>query len=200
MDGPNSKFWKVAAAVHPRFRLLWVDDEEEKEDIRRLVKAELRKLNEPTDAQVIHVDNENPPTGNDGSGSPLGSDENRPTAAKKAKVFFSLLSRKRVQGSVQRVVPFVDHEVNQFLDGDATEGKIDHTTLGPLLELYLKMNTPLPSSAPVERLFSLAGRIFVPLRANLKDETFSQLLFLRANQHLYNMHSGKPTPLGSGCD
>ena len=37
------------------------------------------------------------------------------------------------------------------------------------------------SSAPVERLFSIAGRVFTPLRCSLKDDRFQQLMFIRCN-------------------
>ena len=36
-------------------------------------------------------------------------------------------------------------------------------------------------SAPVERLFSIAGRVFTPLRCSLKDERFQQLMSIRCN-------------------
>jgi hypothetical protein len=94
-------------------------------------------------------------------------------------------------------------EINKFLNDPGTRGKIEPETFGVnrvLLQLFLKTNAPLPSSAAVERLFSLAGRIFVPLRANLNPETFSQLLFLRANQHLYNLQRGVATPLAKEND
>ena len=37
------------------------------------------------------------------------------------------------------------------------------------------------SSAPVERLFSIAGRVFMPLRCSLKDDRFQQLMFITCN-------------------
>ena len=43
----------------------------------------------------------------------------------------------------------------------------------------LVLNTGLPSSAAVERLFSLGGRVFSPLRSKLTSEHFEMLTFLR---------------------
>ena len=45
--------------------------------------------------------------------------------------------------------------------------------------LYVSLNTALPASAAVERLFSLGGRVFTPLRSNLSSKHFEMMLFLR---------------------
>ena len=37
------------------------------------------------------------------------------------------------------------------------------------------------SSAPVERLFSVAAKVFRPERCRLKDDTFYKLMFVRCN-------------------
>ena len=41
----------------------------------------------------------------------------------------------------------------------------------------------LSSSGPVERLFSIAGKVFTPERCRLTDGRFSQLMFIRCNQN-----------------
>ncbi len=41
------------------------------------------------------------------------------------------------------------------------------------------------SSAPVERPFSIAGKVFRPDRRRLTDKTLKKLMFIRCNQHLY---------------
>lgn len=52
----------------------------------------------------------------------------------------------------------------------------------PLVKrLFLKFNTTLPSSAPVERLFSYATFINTPRRHALSDKTFENLVILKAN-------------------
>jgi len=46
-------------------------------------------------------------------------------------------------------------------------------------KLYISLNTGLPASAAVERLFSLGGRVFSPLRARLSSNHFEMMMFLR---------------------
>jgi hypothetical protein len=39
------------------------------------------------------------------------------------------------------------------------------------------------SSAPVERLFSIAGKIFPPDRCRLRDNTFHKLIMIKCNSN-----------------
>ena len=52
---------------------------------------------------------------------------------------------------------------------------------------FLKYNTSLPSSAPLERLFSIGGLILTPWRNKLSDAAFQQLLTLNTNSSVVNM-------------
>ena len=54
----------------------------------------------------------------------------------------------------------------------------------PLLSRLAKDILGVPSSsAPVERLFSIAGKVFTPERCCLTDGRFAQLMFIRCNQN-----------------
>ena len=50
-----------------------------------------------------------------------------------------------------------------------------------LRSLFLQYNTTLPSSAAVERLFSTAGDVLKPKRANMSNANFDRSMFLRQN-------------------
>lgn len=52
------------------------------------------------------------------------------------------------------------------------------------LNLFLKYNSSLPSSAAVERLFSLGSDILRPKRSSLTADNFEKLVFLKGNIHL----------------
>ena len=52
----------------------------------------------------------------------------------------------------------------------------------PLENLPLELNTPLPSSAACERLFSCGGLILRPNRSSLSDSNFEACLLTRCNK------------------
>jgi hypothetical protein len=57
------------------------------------------------------------------------------------------------------------------------------TSLGEyprIKQLYIQLNSSLPASAAVERLFSLGGEVFSPLRMHMTSEHFEMMVFLQS--------------------
>ena len=71
-----------------------------------------------------------------------------------------------------------DDEVDRFLkDRDTSIGMLDNYR--QIKSLFVKYNTVIPTSAPVERLFSLAALILTIIRNKLSDSMLEMLIFLK---------------------
>jgi len=78
---------------------------------------------------------------------------------------------------------FVSVELDMYINDISCD--IDSLHRFPLVKkVFVTKNTALPSSAPVEQLFSIGGQILTPRKNRLSDEHFEELLMLRANRHL----------------
>ncbi|XP_034144760.1 uncharacterized protein zgc:161969 [Esox lucius] len=77
-----------------------------------------------------------------------------------------------------------EEEIRRYLEG--TSKNLGCLKYFPRVrKLFLKYNTILPSSAPVERLFSHNGNILTPQRNGLTDDQFEQVILLRYNSKLF---------------
>ncbi|KAF0704897.1 putative nuclease HARBI1, partial [Aphis craccivora] len=69
-----------------------------------------------------------------------------------------------------------------YLNSKKKDGKdliiLDHYPI--VRHIFFKYNTTLPSSAPVERLFSNGTQILTPRRNRLSDKTFEMLMCLKS--------------------
>ena len=79
-------------------------------------------------------------------------------------------------------LPCVTSEVDNFLNEDSasTDSILKYPNL---VKMFVQYNTALPSSASVERLFSVGGQIFKPTRNRLSDSKFEMLLFLKLSSN-----------------
>ncbi len=73
--------------------------------------------------------------------------------------------------------------IQQFLKNVKSVEDLNLEMYDPLKKVFRKFNTPLPSSAAVERLFSKASGIFRKKRHNMTDNNFEQQLLLKANNY-----------------
>ena len=83
-----------------------------------------------------------------------------------------------------------ESEVEEYLAQPPIEKTSDplqfwqtHENKWPNLAILASRYLAIPaSSAPVERLFSVAGKVFRPERASLSDKRFEELMFIRCNK------------------
>ena len=52
---------------------------------------------------------------------------------------------------------------------------------GNVKQVFMRYNTPIPLSAPVERLFSIVGLVRTAKRNRMSDHMFETLVLLKAN-------------------
>ena len=76
------------------------------------------------------------------------------------------------------------NQTEQFLPESSSLKHFDLSVFSNdiIKDLYIKFNTPIPSSTAVERLFSTEKDILKPKRSRLTDKHFEMLLFLQKNK------------------
>ena len=82
-------------------------------------------------------------------------------------------------------------EIDQYLSEDVQEcdslsyWQVNASRYPNLSTLARKHLAAPATSAPVESLFSVAGKIFRPERCLLADKTFESLMFIRCNSNVF---------------
>ena len=66
-----------------------------------------------------------------------------------------------------------------FLESPTTRHVSPEAIPKPLRKMFIKLNTPIPSSAAVERLFSLGKDVLRPKRSDMSDDHFEMAVFLK---------------------
>lgn len=151
----------VAAASHPCFKLRWLHclSPSAKENVFAALKESLAIINDRVDNEEHSMD---------------VVDEND---------FFDFASGASTAN-------ILDNRTFGINDGKAALQKIFNETrndiqllnLHPIVkQIFLRFNTPLPSSAPVERLFNYATMFNLPKFNRLTDENFEVRVLMKAN-------------------
>ena len=168
-DFEEKEEFQIATTLDPHYKLDWCTDNEV-DDIKKLLllKAEQFHSHSNTGTQVNQSD--------------------RPPPPKRRRVGLEFMKSRATLGVIDRNGP--DSEVNNYLsspclpeDSDALEFWKTNETTFPTLAKIASIYLALPaSSSTVERIFSIAGKIFRPERCSLSDKLFKDLMFIRCNE------------------
>ncbi|XP_041824825.1 uncharacterized protein LOC121644391 [Melanotaenia boesemani] len=154
----------LAAVTLPKFKVRWLHGQDRKDAAKASLLAECRKLL-PEQEQLK-------------PGTSTTNTTQRPGFSKEDE-FFSFMENE------EDTYATAEAEVAEYLKSAATG--IDILNQFPMIKkLSLKLNAATPSSAPVERLFSLGNLILSPKRNRLSDQKFEKLLLLRYNHWFDN--------------
>lgn len=153
---PESKLYILSAISLPRFKLNWVP-ECHMDICKDLFLKEVDTFHAKNTALVV----------NKSTSSSSGEED----------FFCDIDKRSGMRCSVQ---PILSSNIEALSYLESKTKDLDCLNQYPNVKnIFLKYNTTLPSSAPVERLFSCGQQIFVPRRNRLSDSMFEKLLFLR---------------------
>lgn len=156
----------LAAMLDPRFKLEWCPHSK-KENFMLMLQSTSEKV----------------------APSALEGEQTSDPPPKKRKALFSFMPQSgdsRDSGS-SRVANQVKDYLNDKIETMETNPALywkEHEKKYPALAEVAKEVLSVPaSSAPVERLFSVAGKVFTPERCRLTDTRFEQLMFIRCNNN-----------------
>ena len=159
----------MASTLDPRFKLQWCMTEEEIARQRTALGNKVREI-QPQEAPQPEADT--------------------PTSPPRKKARLQLF--RFIEAPVPSNVPSnVDQEVADYLASPVVPDDSDpllywkmHSKSFPCLSTLAMKYLAVPSSsAPVERIFSVGGKIFRPDRCRLSDATFEHLMFIKLNKH-----------------
>ena len=145
----QSSYFKVASALHPKFKLSWLLNQNDVDEVQHLVKTVLQKYATSTELQSLTASN----------------DDNQ------TKSYFWRFE-KRAKEMQQDDVKGLFQIWTQWC------GSSSHEIPSKLRHAFIDFNTTIPSSAAVERTFSLAKRVLSPTRTQLADDSFEMMVML----------------------
>jgi len=154
----ESEMFAAAAACHPKFKLRWVP-ESRKEWVTEALLQEAKKLVPASTATV--------------------TSESEPVSHTSDDDFFDFEQSPATQHP--SAASKVTMECLRYLEEPCSDSLEVLHKYPSVKSLFCKLNATVPSSAPVERLFSTGSLVCTPRRNRLTDRRFEQLLLLKTN-------------------
>lgn len=156
----------LAACFHPAFKLRWLPNTASENDRRRIYKLCVNSLEQFSSTSTESSEEE---------------------VSENDSNFYIFSSTNETDCSRQREkkLSIVEFELAQFFK-DKVKTLDILSKYAVVKEAFVRYNTSLCSSAPVERLFSFAGFINSPSRGAISDELFEELIVLKGNMNYCN--------------
>ena len=172
-DYEECEAFLLASALDPRFKLKWCGTSDEYSSIRAQLVAKAKLMNVDDKDEASHHSHDDSP-------STSASKNKQPT-----KSFFDELIQDRMVST--STSNDTESLIDEYLSATCLQHEEDPLVywktnkekfpcIAKIVAHYLSIPA---SSAPVERLFSTAGKVFRPERCQLNDETFEMLMFIK---------------------
>lgn len=156
----DSRHAIIAAITLPKFKLRWVETQHKKDTLKQMLLDEMRLCG---DDDVVEEDC-----------------KEAQAKANKKKDFYEFESDEECVSE-----DTIESEASAYL---SNAKNLDCLHKYPVIKrLFLKHNTTIPSSAPVERLFSLGSLVLTPKRNKFTDARFEKLLLMRYNKDFVDL-------------
>lgn len=168
LENNSSKSYILATISLPKFKLKWLTDKEKFDNVKLLILSEMEKIHKFMNKNISSDD--------------MDTDEDD---------FFKILKNEYSDDNDKRMnmngrnssLSVCTVQLLKYLDDKSKDLKSLYN-YNIIFEIFKLYNTVLPSSAPVERLFSTGGQILIARRNRLTDEHFEMLLMLNKNKNI----------------
>lgn len=169
LSSPESKIFIISSISHPKFKLSWVP-------VRFMNVCKTLFLNECSVVAATSEHFMNSVIENEEIDSDTSDHEFYSNICSTSTNNISINNTD----SETKTLNYANLQGISFLSSNKKD--LDILNQYPIIkEVFLKYNTTIPSSAPVERLFSKAIQVLTPRRNRLNDKTFDMILCCRSN-------------------
>ena len=159
----SDPFLVVAAVSHPFFKTQWCDETNKDFAIKTFTDAVVEMHANLSDVK------------NTISSETTECDENYEISENN---FFPWSNKNSIN------VP-IENEISTYLSKSPNKLLLSLNETPSIKSVFIKYNTPLPSSASVERVFSVGSAVLTKKRGRMSDQHFEKVMLLKCNNNLF---------------